>query len=103
MTGCGPNTEYHRQLIVAVCTVPSVCVAVHRSGGEGGGAGQVGELRQPGSFLPGPAAASGTRRRRLVQGGVLTQSGGPADLSGQLLELFAGVGSVGDDVDAAAG
>ena len=46
-------------------------VAVHRGGREGGGAGQVGKLGQFRALFPGPAAAAGTRRRQLVEGGVL--------------------------------
>src|SRR6266540_3861405 len=60
-------------------------VAVRRGGGEGGGAGQVGKLGQFRALFPGPAAAAGTRRRRLVEGGVLAEPGGPADLIGQFL------------------
>jgi len=78
-------------------------VAAHRGRGEDGGAGEVGQLRQLLAFLRWPAPPAGACWGRGVEGGVLAQPGGPADLAGQATQLAAGVGGVGDHVDPPAG
>jgi hypothetical protein len=70
---------------------------------ERGGGGEGGQFREPVPAQPGPAALAGALRGEAVQGGVFAQPGGPGDLLPELVQLLAGVGGIGGDVDAAAG